>query len=443
MEQGISDAIEYSEIEKNLLEGSPEQLDTAMALADFYISNKEYSLAEPYVQICVAETVNDSSAVQFFLGCLAAQTREFEQMNVFFSRSVEIDTQYQKRIDAFRTELGDQYVKIVKHVTKNDMNVAKKMLLQGLEGAPYHRGLYKLLTAFADSDMALLCTADSTGLQKEHENLISYWGGIMERFSQFHAYLSNEHMGVFFYFQGKMKFSSGERSDAFVLFRKSVGYLPFDDGLILKIADFLLCSSEYDQGIHYLNKAIEMDSKHAAYWERFGDFLFEKGMIDEGASAYEQAQRYFPEKHELKEKLVRYWLEKGNRSHQQGEYEQAGRYYEEGIRTSPENGVNLVCLYNNLGSALKNSGQLNDAMVAYNEALKINPGYAEALYNKGELFQSLGDTEAAVDFYERAVKERPDFAIAYSQLSNLLISLGQNEKGEQMRARAIKLTSKR
>lgn len=443
LEQGISDAIEYSEIEKNLLEGSPEQLDTAMALADFYISNKEYSLAKPYVQICVAETVNDSSAVQFFLGCLAAQTRKFEQMNVFFSRSVEIDAQYQKRIDAFRTELGDQYVKIVKHVTKNDMKVAKKMLLQGLEGAPYHQSLYKLLKAFADSDMALLCTTDSTPLRKEHENIVGYWVLIMERFSQIHAYLSNEHMGVFLYFQGKMKFSSGERSDAFVLFRKSVGYLPFDDGLILKIADFLLCSSEYDQGIHYLNKAIEMDSKHAAYWERFGDFLFEKGMIDEGVSAYEQAQRYFPEKPELKEKQVQCWLEKGNHSHQQGEYEQAERYYEEGIRISPENGVNLVCLYNNLGSALKNSGQLNDAMVAYNEALKINPGYAEALYNKGELFQALGDTESAVNFYERAVKERPDFAIAYSQLGSLLISLGQNKKGEQMCARAIKLTSKR
>ncbi|WP_287036920.1 6-hydroxymethylpterin diphosphokinase MptE-like protein [Desulfobacter sp.] len=443
LEQGISDAVEYSKIEKNLLEGSPEQLDTALALADFYISNKEYSLAKPYVQICAAETLNDSSAVQFFLGCLAAQMREFEQMNLFFSRSVEIDAQYQKRIDAFRTELGDQYVRIVKHVTKNDMKVAKKMLFQGLEGAPYHQGLYKLLKAFADSDMALLCTADSTRLQKEHESLVSYWVHIIERFPLVYAYLSNEHMGVFFYFQGKIKFSSGKRPDAFVLFRKSVGYLPFDDGLILRIADFLLCSHEYDQGIHYLNKAIEIDGNHAVYWERFGDFLFEKGRIDEGASAYEQAQRYFPEKRELKEKLVGYCLEKGNRSHQQGEYEQAERYYEEGIRTSPENGVNLVCLYNNLGSALKNSGHLNDAMVAYNEALKINPGYAEALYNKGELFQSLGNTEAAVHFYERAVKEHPDFAIAYSQLGNLLISLGQNEKGEQMCARAIKLTSKK
>ena len=74
------------------------------------------------------------------------------------------------------------------------------------------------------------------------------------------------------------------------------------------------------------------------------------------------------------------------------EYNQAISVYEKAIELNPE----YYEAYNNLGTALKDQGKLDEAIDAYNKAISINPDYAEAYYNIGFTLQGQGKLEEAI-----------------------------------------------
>jgi len=68
--------------------------------------------------------------------------------------------------------------------------------------------------------------------------------------------------------------------------------------------------------------------------------------------------------------------------------------------------------YSNMGNALKGQGKLEEAIEAYNKALAIKPDHAEAHYNMGNAFKSEGKLEEAIEAYDRALAIKPDYAHA-------------------------------
>jgi tetratricopeptide (TPR) repeat protein len=58
-------------------------------------------------------------------------------------------------------------------------------------------------------------------------------------------------------------------------------------------------------------------------------------------------------------------------------------------------------------------GEFGDALADYNKAIELNPRFAEAYNNRGNLKQDEGDTEDAFADYQRAIKLKPDFGVAY------------------------------
>ena len=72
--------------------------------------------------------------------------------------------------------------------------------------------------------------------------------------------------------------------------------------------------------------------------------------------------------------------------------------------------------HSNLGNALQDLGQLDDAVASYRRALEIKPDYAEAHSNLGNALQDLGQLDDAVASYRRALEIKPDFAEAHSNL---------------------------
>ena len=53
------------------------------------------------------------------------------------------------------------------------------------------------------------------------------------------------------------------------------------------------------------------------------------------------------------------------------------------------------------------NNKFEEAIMAYNEAIKINPGLAEAWTNKGNALIVLGKFEDALKNYEEAIKANP------------------------------------
>lgn len=87
-------------------------------------------------------------------------------------------------------------------------------------------------------------------------------------------------------------------------------------------------------------------------------------------------------------------------------------------------------LYTNLGSLLKDIGQLDAAISMYEQAVNCDQNFDIALANLANAVKDKGRISDAILYYKRAVKASPDFAEAVCGLANALNSVcGWNGRG--------------
>jgi tetratricopeptide (TPR) repeat protein len=80
----------------------------------------------------------------------------------------------------------------------------------------------------------------------------------------------------------------------------------------------------------------------------------------------------------------------------------------------------LTPAHNNLGLALRDSGNLEAAIASFKEALRLNRKYAPAHFNLGLVLEKQGDLDVALAAYEMAAMLGPEhqhFKRAYDELS--------------------------
>lgn len=82
--------------------------------------------------------------------------------------------------------------------------------------------------------------------------------------------------------------------------------------------------------------------------------------------------------------------------------------YEEALRVNP----GYANAYNNRGNMRFAEGDLTGAIADYTKALRLEPEFAEAICNRGIARQRLGHLEAARADYERALRVSPHYADA-------------------------------
>ncbi|KAG0229282.1 hypothetical protein BGW41_003075 [Actinomortierella wolfii] len=92
------------------------------------------------------------------------------------------------------------------------------------------------------------------------------------------------------------------------------------------------------------------------------------------------------------------------------------QFYNYGLQLDPRH----PHLYTNLGSLLKDMGQLNEAVAMYEKAVECNPRFDVALANLGNAIKDLGKVQESVQWYLRAVEINPNFSEAVCGLVNAL-----------------------
>jgi tetratricopeptide (TPR) repeat protein len=93
----------------------------------------------------------------------------------------------------------------------------------------------------------------------------------------------------------------------------------------------------------------------------------------------------------------------------------------------------------NLGLALKNQGQLDQAIAHYRRAVNIWPDYVEAHYNLGGAYIEKGEFDEALAEYRRAIEIRPDEADSHNNYGSALRELKQFDQAETEYKRALSL----
>ena len=101
-----------------------------------------------------------------------------------------------------------------------------------------------------------------------------------------------------------------------------------------------------------------------------------------------------------------------------------------------------------MGLALWQAGKTPEAISQWQQALHVQPDYAEAHGHLAIALEQTHSVREAIEHYEQALRVKPDYVMAQNNLAWLLATLAPAEGGDPVRAvglaeRACQLTSDR
>ena len=99
----------------------------------------------------------------------------------------------------------------------------------------------------------------------------------------------------------------------------------------------------------------------------------------------------------------------------------AVRYFQRSIELDD----NFAEAHNNLGSVLRDQGQLDAAVACYRRALQLKPNDVQPNYNLGVGLREQGNLDEAAAYCHRALELNPEDADLYSCLGNVLTDQGK------------------
>ena len=112
------------------------------------------------------------------------------------------------------------------------------------------------------------------------------------------------------------------------------------------------------------------------------------------------------------------------------------------IETKLDQEQKTILFANILGVAFDTLKNYHRAKEYYEEAIRIDPDYADAHFNKGLALSALGQKEEAIKCYDEAIRINPDDGDAYYNKGTALSALGRNEEAVKCYDEARRLSQK-
>ena len=100
---------------------------------------------------------------------------------------------------------------------------------------------------------------------------------------------------------------------------------------------------------------------------------------------------------------------------------------------------NTIQLYNLQGASNARIEKHDAAIESYNQAIKINPKYADAHMNKGNVLQEKGELDAAIESFNNSLSINPYHSIAHFNMGNALKENGELDAAVESYKKAIKI----
>jgi tetratricopeptide (TPR) repeat protein len=120
---------------------------------------------------------------------------------------------------------------------------------------------------------------------------------------------------------------------------------------------------------------------------------------------------------------------------QQGHFEKALGSYDKALALNP----GFIEALNNRGVVLETMNRLDEALASYDRVLALDPDLIAVIRNRGNVLSALDRTDEALANYDRALALDPDDADACNGRGNVLKKLHRIRDAEQMFRRAVLL----
>jgi tetratricopeptide (TPR) repeat protein len=222
--------------------------------------------------------------------------------------------------------------------------------------------------------------------------------------------LARNNLGVALSIQGKVE-------EAATCYREAIR---IDPTLALGHSNLGDCHANLgdpEAAIACYEEAIRQDPRDAAIHHRLGMVLQGMGNLDRAIEAYQKAVQLDRDHIDAHMSLGAILCDVKR------DYDGAIVAFEEAIRIDP--GSALARL--NLGNALHGKGNTPEAIAMFRKAIEIAPDYAAAHVNLGAVLAGEENQEQRIAAYREAVRIRPDHAIARANLGAALSDQGDEE----------------
>jgi len=127
---------------------------------------------------------------------------------------------------------------------------------------------------------------------------------------------------------------------------------------------------------------------------------------------------------------------------QTGDLYMARKMFREAIDAYREGAGNSAVMWDKIGIAYHQLGDLNAARKNYEHAIRLNPKYADAINNVGTIFYSQKKYRNAISRYNKAISISPDMATIWSNLGTAYYARGRYQEMSKAYAKALELDPK-
>lgn len=218
---------------------------------------------------------------------------------------------------------------------------------------------------------------------------------------------------------------------------------------LLKAALGDVRQQNYDRGARRALQALDLDETSGLAWHILAICREKSGDLGQALAAYEAALAHLPDHTDVAHDLGRLaqqlgYLEIAEKlllrvlaarpgdieavnnlacvRRDQGRYGEAIDTLREMIELDPSSPV----LWNTLGTVLSDQGDMKQALIFFEEALRLRPDFAKARYNRANARQPLGDAAGAIEDLEAAMAGAESaFERAMMTMSRALLLMGE------------------
>jgi tetratricopeptide (TPR) repeat protein len=134
-------------------------------------------------------------------------------------------------------------------------------------------------------------------------------------------------------------------------------------------------------------------------------------------------------------KIPEYWMNLGFYFGSARMYQDAIDAYNQALKMKPD----LAEAYYSLGLSYSAIQKFSEAVDAFKNAVRINPDHRAALYNLGVAYGDLGQNQEAIETFRQILRIKPDVAEAYYGLGGVYASLGKHQDAVDAFRQAVKL----
>ena len=161
--------------------------------------------------------------------------------------------------------------------------------------------------------------------------------------------------------------------------------------------------------------------------------------FEEATGTFERAAR-FADEESLEAQEA--WVNKGAAHAELEEWDEAIGAYREALRID-DGSEHAASAETNLAYALWNAGETESALRHAERAVEIDPRFPQAWYNRGFFLRERGLNEDAVNAFDNAIRLGMQTADVLEEKAAALEELGDDEQAEEVAARADELRQER